>query len=348
MLSLRAVSAQSFQLTTKQQDFEPIERFFAIADSIKNNQVISARQWSSYFQIPVIKLFSQDPNLDSAKYVNDMRLIYGDFDKYISNKNELSSNQKLLVDFMQNKKLIKSTIAKMNTQNVNDSIKRLLFPVLPQRLRNDSVLPKQIYMYLTESTAMGGYGFNSMLQTAELNNYKCGIIAAHESYHSIGAKQLLSLCKSEMINKNAPEPYLLSVLERYAEEGIADLIDKDILGKSNSPWYREVHELIKDDNILAPFYMHRLDSLFKNAYRTKKMEMFNWSDLSQNGGHIPGRFMGLAIRDAGLLSQCQEHIGDPVSFFEFYNRAAEKNKSLPVFSEESILYLQQIRKECFN
>jgi hypothetical protein len=64
--------------------------------------------------------------------------------------------------------------------------------------------------------------------------------------------------------------------------------------------------------------------------------------FGKNGGHIPGRFMGMAIMNSGLLQDHLESVEDPVSFIITYNEAVKKSKAkYPLFTKESIQYLQQ-------
>jgi len=249
-----------------------------------------------------------------------------------------------LLAYKHNERKIKNEIEKMETENIYDSIKSLLYPYLPKYLQEDSLFPKQIYMYLYEGNGIPGYVFNSMLQTAKVNSYKSGIISAHDSYHSIVGG--IFGTKLETVNHDSltdEDKDLLFFLEIIAEEGIADLIDKPILGQPGSPLYAEVQALKKDEEIYAASYINSIDSLLKTCYRNGKVPPFSFQGFSKNGGHIPGRFMATQIKNAGLLSLCIKDAGDPMAFFETYQNALKSGSTAPRFSTESIYFLQKLR-----
>ncbi len=341
--------SQQLMLTNKKADFEPIEEFFQLADSLQANRPPTPAMWQKYFDIPVIQLFSNAPSYDSSAFVADMRLIFKPQQTENGDALAIDGEQKLMMEYKENENLIKRTIAILKRENMNDSIKKLLFPYLPVALRKDSILPKQIYMFLDEGTAFPGYVFNSMLQTAKVNEYKSGIISAHESYHSIVGK-----IYSEKFNPNAYKTLskgarnFIYFTELIAEEGIADLIDKPLLSKPKSPIYKGVLLLRKDENKYADFYLKKIDSLLKSTYKSKSVFTFQMKEFSKNAAHIPGRYMALKIKEAGLLPKYLNYIGDPFVFFELYNEAVKKEKSSPKLSEETILFLHELKNKAFK
>jgi len=313
-------------LTNKKADFEPIEQFFQLADSLQAGHPPTPSLWQKYFEIPVIRIFR--PSFDSSAFIANMKLI---FSPKAGNSNPLAidNEQKLMLRYKENENLIKRTIAKLKQGNINDSIKKILFPYLPVNLREDSILPKQMYMFLNEGTGFPGYVFNSMLQTAKVNDYKSGIISAHESYHAIAGKIFFEKINLDAYKKlSGGEQNFISFMELIAEEGIADLIDKPILSKPNSPLYEEVLELRKDEDNYADFYLKKIDSLLTAAYKSKSIFNFQMKGFSKNAGHISGRFMALKIKESGLLDQYLNNIGDPFIFFELYNEAVKKDPLL--------------------
>jgi len=128
------------------------------------------------------------------------------------------------------------------------------------------------------------------------------------------------------------------------------LIDKPLLLKPASPVYKEVKQLAENDEAMSKVLIKQLDSLLQLAYTSEraleKFESFGaFANLfGRNGGHIPGRFMGMVINKAGLLQKHLAAVENPISFIMTYNEAAKKNgKKYPVFSKESIAYLQKFR-----
>lgn len=339
--------SQQLLLTNKKADFEPIEQFLQLADSLQAGKPPTSSLWQKYFDIPVIGLFR--PSFDSSVFVANMKLIFSPQKSENLNTVAVDDEQKLMIEYKENETLIKRTILELKRQNIDDSIKKILFAYLPVNLRDDSILPKQIYMFLNEGTGFPGYVFNSMLQTAKVNDYKSGIISAHESYHSIAGKIFfgkINLDAYKMLSGG--EQTFISFMELIAEEGIADLIDKPILSKPISPLYEEVLELRKDQDNYARYYIEKIDSLLTAAYKSKSVFNFQMKGFSKNMGHIPGRFMALKIKESGLLPDYINYIGDPFKFFELYNDAVKKVGSSPAFSEESILFLNELKNKAFK
>jgi len=337
--SVFEANAQSFHLTDRHQDFTPIETFYRIADSIKLNGTVSADLWQSYFDIPVIQLFGHNPSFDSTKFVNDTKSIFAKDAKQDSG--EMTDQQKLLLAYKINEQLVKKTIAQMKTERINDSIKVLLFPYLNPALRKDSIIPKQLYMVLEEGNGgLPGYVFNSMLQTAKLKNFKVGAIAAHESFHSI-VGSIFQGNFNKYSGLNDFQKSLLYFMEIIAEEGVADLIDKPVLGQTGSPLYADVAKLTNNENEFASEYLKKIDTLLLKSAKDQYVP-FNFRDYSKNGGHIPGRYMAKCIQQAGLLPDCIKNEGEPLRFFELYQQAVQKLGLSSGFSEASILYLQRV------
>ncbi|HYK57599.1 MAG TPA: DUF5700 domain-containing putative Zn-dependent protease, partial [Flavisolibacter sp.] len=152
------------------------------------------------------------------------------------------------------------------------------------------------------------------------------------------------------VDYNATDFSLLYFLQNVSEEGVADLIDKPLLQSQGSPVYKEVKQLTENDEALSMQYIKSLDSLLSLAFTSEKvLEQFgsfaNFANtFGRNGGHIPGRFMGVVINETGLLQKHLIAVENPISFITTYNEAVRKGgKKYPVFSQESIAYLQKLK-----
>jgi len=190
---------------------------------------------------------------------------------------------------------------------------------------------------------------NDLFLSYRIDKYKFGLLTAHEAFHSI-VSVAFQLALKKNINNNAIDFNLLYFLQNVSEEGISDLIDKPLLLKKGSPVYNEVKQLTTDDETLSIKYIRSIDSLLMLSLASEHvLQRYNdFADLSntfgRNGGHIPGRFMGTVIQKAGLLQKHIIAVEDPISFILTYNEAAKKSgKKYPVFSKESIAYLQKLK-----
>jgi len=228
----------------------------------------------------------------------------------------------------------------MKKENIQDSIKVLLFPYLKKSLRADTIIPKQLYMFLEEGNGgLPGYVFNSMLQTARLNGFKVGAIAAHESFHSI-VGPIFNKKLTAYHDLSDFQQSLLYFMEMIAEEGVADLIDKPVLGQKGSPLYGDVARLAENEEVFARQNLRKIDSLLKQCL-IKTPASFNFRQYSKNGGHIPGRYMAACIKKAGLLPDIIEGEGDPLIFFESFAAAAKKLHIESSLSVAALGYLEK-------
>ena len=230
-------------------------------------------------------------------------------------------------------------------------MKALLYPFLPKRLQTEALCPALFYLNYgrPEATGYGGIVINDLWHSYRLDSYKFGLLAAHEAFHAIVSIAFQQSLKPT-IDYNDPGFNLLYFLQNISEEGVADLIDKPLLLQKGSPVYQEVRQLTDNDEAISIKYINSLDSLLRLAFASEKvLQEYNGfpafaNAFGKNGGHIPGRFMGMVIMKSGLLQNHLMAVEDPVSFIVTYNEAVKKSREkYPLFSKESIQYLQQLK-----
>ncbi len=241
--------------------------------------------------------------------------------------------------YKQQLKVLENYTAGLRRLNVADSIKRLLYPFLPKRLQKEESFPVLFYLSYGSAEATGSSGFviNDLLNPYRIDQYKYGMLAAHEAFHAVVSIAFQQNLKPN-IDYNTAEFSLLYFLEIISEEGIADLIDKPLLLQKRSPLYKEVSAMVANDETLAVASIKKLDSLLSHAYNNALalQPYTSFSALAnafgKNGGHIPGRFMGNVIKKGGMLSANLERVENPITFIEAYNKTASLSpKKYPVF-----------------
>lgn len=325
------------------KDFTAIEQYLSIADTLQAGKEPADVEWQALFSTFVHQAMIQAGAMDTLKFKQDMRRVFMPGRQDTAHRDDEQAEH---LKYQRHETFVKTAIRNMKGQNVTAQIKKILFPFLPPRLRKDSLLPRQIYLfYGGDATAINGYVINDMLLTAKINQVEPGLISAHEGFHAI----ITDASEHRLDPKADQQSDLFGVfrfLMNVSQEGIADLIDKPLLMKPGSPVFEEWKELSKDEDRVAVRCIRRLDSVFSRAYRQGKttagFEELMFKGYSRNGGHIPGRYMASAIQRAGLLSGVIAQADDPVSFFEAYQKAAGLNR--PRFSRASLLYMKKIRK----
>ena len=333
-------------------DLSAAKAYINVASQIQSGASADSIKWSQLFNTLPCQMMIQGGAMDTTTFKSDMLEVYNSSNL----ENSSLQNERLSYHYQYKTMLpaLENYILRLNSTDVVDSIKKLLYPFLPQRLQSVELFPKLFYLFYgsPDATGMGGLVLNDLLLSYKIDSYKFGILTSHEAIHAIVSvafqKKLI-----ENINYSSPEFNLFYFLENISEEGIADLIDKPILEQKNSPVYESVNELRKNDTILSIMYIKRMDSLFtiSNTSDSLLNKYSSFNDLAnqfgKNGGHIPGRFMGLVIKEGGTLNAQIQSIENPIAFFLNYNQAANKlkKKKYPLFSDASIAYLKKLENK---
>jgi hypothetical protein len=67
------------------------------------------------------------------------------------------------------------------------------------------------------------------------------------------------------------------------------------------------------------------------------------------GGHRPGRYMGKAIKQAGLLEELKVDVENPYHFLYMYNKAAvQSNGTDPILSSKALDFLRKKSHKLLN
>lgn len=324
--------------------------YIKISKQIHSGVAVNSMQWSQLFGTLPYQMMIQGGVVDTIAFKADMLSVFSPTS--IGNNPSQSGRKSYHNEYKENLHALEQYVIRLARADVVDSVKKLLYPFLPQRLQLANLFPKLFYLYYGSPDATGNSGLvlNDLLLSYKIDKYKFGALASHEAFHAIVSVAFQQKLK-ESIDYNSPEFTLLYLMENVSEEGIADLIDKPILGQKGSPVYNTVKYLRNNDTALSIMYLQRIDSLLTLVSASDSLlGSYTFQRLSdqfgKNGGHIPGRFMGLVIKEGGLLDDQIQSVEDPVSFYLNYNRAAIKltGKKYPVLSDASIGYLRKLRK----
>jgi hypothetical protein len=327
------------------------EAYFKIATLLEGGSADKAIPWQLLFQTPPYQMMISGKAIDTTVLKLEMRRMFSSTNPDVATS--LSATEKYHQAYKDNQKQLEKYISVLHKVNVVDSIKALLYPFLPARLKTEALVPTLFYLNYgsADATGLGGIVINDLLHSYKIDTYKFGLLAAHEAFHSVVSNAFQQKLKQN-IDYNATYFNLLYFLQNVSEEGMADLIDKPILLQKSSPLYTEVKELTANDETLSVSLIRKLASVLTQAYRSDQALLPYGSftalanTFGKNGGHMPGRFMGSTIKKAGLLKAHIESVEDPVSFILTYNAAVKKsNKKYAVFSKESIAFLQSVKNK---
>jgi hypothetical protein len=350
LIGLQALASCSFgQVSSRKINTAGAEAYFKVATLLKEGHTEVEPQWQALFKTPVYQMLIAGKAIDTTALKADMRKVF--ISTSPASDASFSSKEAYHQQYKTNQQQLEKYIQVLHSSNTVDSVKALLYPFLPKRLQTEARFPTLFYLNYEapEATGYGGIVINDLLHSYRIDSYKFGLLAAHEAFHatvSVAFQQALK----PAIDYNANDFNLLYFLQNVSEEGIADLIDKPLLLQKSSPVHDEVRQLTDNDEALSVTYIKSLDSLLRLAFTSETvLEAYNGfpalaNAFGKNGGHIPGRFMGMVIYKSGLLQKHLEAVEDPVSFFTTYNEAVTKSRSkYPIFSKESLLYLQRLK-----
>ncbi|MEM6320771.1 MAG: DUF5700 domain-containing putative Zn-dependent protease [Bacteroidota bacterium] len=173
-----------------------------------------------------------------------------------------------------------------------------------------------------------------------------GNVEAHELHHNFRpdlsyftARPDSSYYKTEIEKEDR---VVYNALMLALNEGLADMVDKDILLTDDSKWWRK--------DAIQAVYMREGETVVKklNKYLaaaasgvTQNPALYDALYLNYKG-HIPGYFMARAINDNGRLEEVIEHADNPFIFFLTYQKVALLDERLPVFDAGVIDYLKNL------
>lgn len=326
------------------------EQYFKLADLLQLNIEPQNSDWLSLFNSTIYKLMIEGNVLDTSEFKSAMKKVFKPSYLQLSNK-DLSQNELHHYNYLKNQTQLKSYINFLKSNNIVDSVKLLLNDYLPKRFQNNEMFPTLYYSNYgsSEATGFGGMVINDLLLSYKIDNSKLGLLSAHESFHSIVSVNFQQALKKN-IDYNTSEFSFFFFLQNISEEGIADLIDKPLLLQKNSPIYTETKAFVEKDEKFSIMYIHRIDSLLKSCFiNNNSLNQYkNYAEIAtaygQNGGHVPGRFMGLIIKEGGMLEKHIESVQNPISFFLTYNNAAKiLSGKYPLLSKESEAYLLMLQ-----
>lgn len=230
---------------------------------------------------------------------------------------------------------------KKNQLALKDSIVSRTKMFLPSNQKMKDTFPIVYYHGLDFDGSANSKGiFISIMATYDNNKKRLGNFEAHELHH-LQRKSLLS--NVEIANNDKG---VIWALDAALNEGLADMVDKDVLLSDESDWW------LKD--IVMEFYIGRSKEVITNLDKLirEELEGIHHSEdnyrniLLGSVGHVPGYWMAKFIADNDRSNDLIRMADSPFYFFILYNEiATSKNESYPVFSASSIQYIKKLEKK---
>jgi predicted SprT family Zn-dependent metalloprotease len=317
-------------------DFKNLTTYFEIADKLEKGITPNDLDWQNHFQTKLYKLAKKSSYaIDSINYRKSFIEVWG------NNKVEKNRYSEQHYFAKINRIKIEKLTSDLNktesnlSEKIQQNISEFLSENVKSKVEINSINVYVGFLGVKDATV---FDENSISYDFTLfenqNEEEFAKLCSHELYHLIGLRY------RKKINFNYSKPIQV-LLGSIQEEAIADQIDKSkkyILNKDyiNSEEFKTSISKIKN-----------LNEYLAKEINEKDMQTL-FTEFGQNGGHIPGRFMGMSISKNDKMKVVLKKQFNPYYFILAYNKSAEKwNREneikFPIFEKKS---LQKIKISC--
>jgi hypothetical protein len=336
------------QVTAAGIDTRGLDYYIKVAETLQSGKEPAQADWDSLLATPAYKLYI-GVGVTPDQIKADMRPPYTEQTLTAGQQKQYAHH----LFYKNNLSQLKSYSASLKDGRIRTALKEHLYPYLPARLQKDELIPPIVYTYYRNLEANGFE--NMILQDAYLSylvdGYAKGILTAHEAFHSVVTGAENKRLKISRSNTQDPQFILFNTLHGISQEGIADLIDKEVLFRTDSPVYDFLKEQTKDEDQRARNYLQKLNEELVESNKNGMLHNPAAFDKTVSGdaGHVPGRFMGKVIKLAGLVGELKPDVENPFQFIYTYNKAAAQfNGTYPVLSTEAINFLKTAEPQIFE
>jgi len=334
---------------------EAVTKFWNITDILKEDKTLNDSLWNSYYNLTGNRKYME--NNRSEQNITDhrgflelfFRPSFSDSLNLLLKSGEFDNN-----DIFQNLKYIKN-----NENKLRDYTQTIISPeyfnycinlakeYLPKNKHEK--IPKDLNIYLEtftyDAAVQGNNMYFGLSVVHDFDKFRKGAVVAHELHHVLRVNKALK----NILSKRDSASY--SIIDKVNNEGIADLIDKELLlNHSNKillgPLFKEaILDNVEDviTNLDSCFIINSkkgIDFIDKNEFQII---------TSYLNGHVPGYYMAYIIQKNGKLQELLDKSDNPFSIFYIYNRVAENDKNKPTkYSDTTIEYLKELEIKAYK
>ena len=335
----------SLSVNGQKLNFDALEKYFSITDSLKQNIPLSQQSWKNLMSSPGIQLYIKNNSLDeSTLEIYRKNLEYAYMPKYDSLlKARLMNREKYFILWIFNN----YKTQEFELKNYYHKIKANQSGYRDSLYMNcNSMLPKKMWQKATNSTIYFIPLMNdAVAEEADVvftlycvyhyDKLKFGALGGHEIHHVLRKNKSIA---------NTKDKFLYEALTLMLNEGSADLIDKKYTALKDCPEDLAYYDFLMDGGkSILPILDTSIINHSKNVKQITKSDVQNIAPMS---GHIPGCYMAYIIDRNGLKNELINSIDDPVKFIMLYNKAARLDKDKPyIFSSTSMDYIKNIKQK---
>lgn len=335
----------SFTTFGQKLNFDALEKYFSITDSLRQNIPLSQQSWKNLLSNKGIQLYIKNNALDESTleiYRKNLEYVY--MPKYDSLLNQRLKNREkyFILWVFNNYKLqeleLKNYYKKIQTDNAEyvDSLYLNCNQMLPRKMwtkaRNTTIY---FIPLMNDAIAEGADLVFTLYGAYHFDKLKYGALGGHEIHHIIRKNKTTTSIKDK---------YLYEALTLILNEGSADLIDKKYTALRECPEDLAYYEYMMEN---GKSMLSTLDtSIIAHIDNSKQISKTDLQNIVPMSGHIPGCYMATIIDRNGLKNELIKNIDDPIKFVILYNKAASLDKDKPYkFSTKTIDYIKKIKRK---
>lgn len=327
-------------------NFEAIDRYFSITDSLRQNIPLSDKSWNELLSYKGVELYIKNNALDPQTlkaYKRDLEIAYLPKKDSVLNERLKQIEKYFFVWVFNNYKTQEKELKnyyqkiKANPQMYLDSLYANGYSMLPKKMQkkadnttiyfipimNDAVAEEHDVIF----TLYGAYHYDRL---------KYGALGGHELHHV--------LRKNKSLDNSEKDKYLYEALTLLLNEGSADLIDKKYTALKECPQDLAYFDYLME---VSPNALAALDTtIMAHIDDVTKISEQDLPNIVPMSGHIPGCYMATIIDRNRFRKELIANIDDPIKFVLLYNKAAKIDKEKPfVFSDKTISYLKKLKQK---
>jgi hypothetical protein len=250
-------SESPFKTSAAGIDTRGLDYYIKIAETLQSKQEPPQADWDSLLATPIYKRFIGLGAIKPEEVKQEMRLVYKEQTLTADQQKEYAHH----LNYKANLAKLKSYSSSLKDGSVRTAIKQYLFPYLPARLQKEERIPTIVYTFFFREDATAYE--NALIQDAFLSyktdSYAKGLLSAHEAYHFITLRAIGERIKLTNDDSSTPKGLLASTLLQIAQEGVADLIDKEIFFKPGSSVYEDWREFWENDDQISKGLLLKLN-----------------------------------------------------------------------------------------
>lgn len=330
--------------TSPRFDYAAVEAYFTLIDSLRAKQTITSAAWDTFLSVEGNCLYLSENKIPAAFTDHLMEILQS---VYRSGSIGVLYDADLLVQirqrYQQNDSLYREHLGwiKEHEASVADSmVARTIQYLSSNQLTNDS-FPNIYYHALDHDGSANSKGiFISIMAAYDNNTRRLANYEAHEFHHL----QRPSLLQGVPIDTT--DTGIVWALDAILNEGLADLVDKDVMLSEASNWW--LKPLVDDYyNGRSPDVIAQPNQHIGEEAQGLHHDKQEYRDvLLGTVGHVPGYWMANTIAEGGRLNELITQADNPFAFVLLYNDVATTaSTDYPLFDSTSVDYILSLANQ---